>query len=317
MSNFGFFVKGDAGNLIIDEENPVMALLHSGSILMSTPPVTVSIQYGKRNGRNYNMTGPASWRYCHVTYPTPITSNETPLVFAVPQTDSGKYGLGRFTHLGGPGNWTGFTVVTAPMDLTTPTTNMPIATPIDTAVNYPTGWKWYACSFSAPASNEKYGMRVWAGDSRLVFDSGWQVVPFRNLLSDWRAFRSVELDTTRQFSNGDYLVASVVVEPYWGNNNANTNKDIDEYWHQFSHSWGFPNRTRGVLISSLYAQPIEADNGFQDGYRFYSAGLVGVRGSDRTNLYYTLPVGFLQHIGINPQTVNNFSLMTADFSLIP
>ena len=304
MSDYGFFAKGNASNLLINTDNPVLGVRYSGSILMTEPPPTVVTYEGVRNGDYFRGTGAACRRVCTVTYPAPITSSRPPLVFAVPGPNADGIGLSFFVHLGSAGNWTGFKVIAATME---------IPTPINATPNAGTGWTYRVCDFYLPPSAEKFGMRLRDGSNKLLFDNGWKLGMFRSLLQDWTLTKKIQLDSIQNFTNGDYRYGYEVIGYYWGNANVNLNVQIDQYWSQLSHTWGHPDNTIGVLISSMCHLPIQLDNGADDSYNFNSAGILGFKDGGRSKLYLTMPIGFAQHFGINLQTVNNFSMLTAEF----
>lgn len=103
-------------------------------------------------------------------FPRVITSAEPPLVFCRPDT-GGIAGLTAMQVIGSAGNWTGFYVR---------------AYDINTA--QPNG-RYFAATFGAqPVAT--YGMRLWDGSSKLLFDSGTPTALFTRAFQNWVYVRS-------------------------------------------------------------------------------------------------------------------------------
>ncbi len=281
--SYGFFAKGNAANLIIDDQNPVLAQLYRGDIYVNEPYADRTPWYGGR----YILGS------CLVSYPSPITTAEPPLVFAVPRAAAYSGGsIGFFAHLGGPGGWTGFRVLYV---------RMPFHPDYTYAPGTFSGWEYRACTFKLPPSNAAYGMRVWDANERLVFDSGWPIVPLRELLRDWR------LDSAVKTGIYEY-------NAYYGNFDRNVNRQCDGTYQIYSHAWGAADGDKGVLISQLRAMTYYGDDGFSDYAEKVTAPVVGFLSGDRSRISCGLYLGILQHAGASIAPLNNFGLMTADFS---
>lgn len=110
------------------------------------------------------------------TFPRAITSQEPPLVFIRPSATNGIAGLCLMRVVGSPGAWTGFYVRA-----------------YDVNTHQPNG-SYFACGFSATPLAE-FGMRLWDGNSKLLFDSGTPYARFTRAFQNWSYVRS---DTTSQ-----------------------------------------------------------------------------------------------------------------------
>ncbi|MHC8408281.1 hypothetical protein [Pseudomonas sp. TMB3-21] len=108
-------------------------------------------------------------------FPLVITSQEPPLVFCRPDT-GGLAGLTAMQLIGSAGNWTGFYVR---------------AYDVNTA--QPNG-RYFAATFGAqPVAT--YGMRLWDGASKLLFDSGTPTALFTRSFQNWTYVRSETAQT--------------------------------------------------------------------------------------------------------------------------
>ncbi|MEE5088497.1 hypothetical protein V2J74_27495, partial [Pseudomonas alliivorans] len=96
----------------------------------------------------------------------PVTSQEPPLVFVRPDTVNAIAGLCRMRLIGSAGNWTGFYVR---------------AYNVNTA--QPNG-RYFVAAFGAqPVSG--YGMRIWDGGGKILFDSGTASANFTRSFQNW------------------------------------------------------------------------------------------------------------------------------------
>ncbi|MBS4081791.1 hypothetical protein [Pseudomonas rustica] len=96
----------------------------------------------------------------------PVTSQEPPLVFVRPDTVNAVAGLCQMRLIGSAGNWTGFYVR---------------AYNVNTA--QPNG-RYFVAAFAAQAVAQ-YGMRLWDGGGRLLFDSGTPNASFTRAFQNW------------------------------------------------------------------------------------------------------------------------------------
>ncbi|MEE3929634.1 hypothetical protein V2I84_05080 [Pseudomonas viridiflava] len=104
-------------------------------------------------------------------FPVAVTSQEPPLVFVRPDTVNAVAGLCRMRLIGSAGNWTGFYVR---------------AYNVNTA--QPNG-RYFVAAFGAqPVSG--YGMRIWDGSSKLLFDTGTVSANFTRSFQNWNFVKS-------------------------------------------------------------------------------------------------------------------------------
>ncbi|WP_456254566.1 hypothetical protein ACP3PM_17900 [Pseudomonas iridis] len=99
-------------------------------------------------------------------FPTVITSQEPPLVFIRPSGSAGIAGLCNMSVLGSAGAWTGFYVRA-----------------YDVNTLQPNG-TYFACGFGA-SPVAQYGMRLWDGSGKLLFDSGTPYARFTRAFQNW------------------------------------------------------------------------------------------------------------------------------------
>ncbi|EJN36294.1 hypothetical protein [Pseudomonas sp. GM80] len=101
----------------------------------------------------------------------PVTSQEPPLVFVRPDTVAGIAGLSSMRLIGSAGNWTGFYVRA-----------------YSTATAQPNG-RYFVGAFAAQAV-ALYGMRLWDGNSKMLFDSGTPNATFTRSFQNWTYVKS-------------------------------------------------------------------------------------------------------------------------------
>lgn len=285
---YGMEIHGAAGNLILDNEHLLLCQRGRGKIKVTqrAPNIWWDV---------YNGASPVAAHYvfCTVRYPGIINETEPPFVFAIP-TDNAVGGFGMFTHTGTPGAWTGFTVVYIP--------KLAYQGGYAPAVGTDTGWEFAVCAYGAPPSEEDYGLRMWDANQRVIYDSTWDIVPFRNLLTGW-SFHF----------NGKYGGNNLNNNRYWGCDNFSDQVACDTAYEVYKHPWGAANGSLGVLISSLAAFRGQADVGSWT-ETFYSAPMVGFLDKTRTNIHASVMFGVIQHTGTVYPMLNSFALMTADFT---
>ncbi|MBI6602756.1 hypothetical protein HBO08_27560 [Pseudomonas rhodesiae] len=122
-----------------------------------------------------------------INFPTPITSQEPPLVFIRP---NGSFTLSYARINGSAGNWTGFSFVGGGSG------------------------KYFAAAFlSQPTA--KYGFRLWDGNSKLLFDSGTPCAQFTRTISSWTFIGSsstgqgttqINFSAASPLNTGDYMM---------------------------------------------------------------------------------------------------------------
>lgn len=127
----------------------------------------------------------------YVPFPSTITTQEPPLIFVRPdQSNLFCFCLVR----GSAGAWTGFSFVGT------------------TGVS--TSGKWFAAAFKAEPT-ATYGMRLWDGAGKLIFDTGTPCAQFTRTITSWTYLGAVQTGQglTRlswtapsSLSSGDYML---------------------------------------------------------------------------------------------------------------
>jgi hypothetical protein len=105
----------------------------------------------------------------------PVTSQEPPLVFVRPDTVAGVAGLSNMRLIGSAGNWTGFYVRA-----------------YSNATAQPNG-RYFVAAFAAQAVAQ-YGMRLWDGSGKMLFDSGTPNASFTRAIQNWTYVKSDQSD---------------------------------------------------------------------------------------------------------------------------
>ncbi|ANF84825.1 hypothetical protein A7J50_1394 [Pseudomonas antarctica] len=175
-------------------------------------------------------------------FPYPITSDEPPLIFVRPDnTASFQY----VRLIGTPGNWTGFS------------NSHPANSP-----------GTYFLAAYASKETETYGMRLWDGGSKLLFDSGTPCAQFTLVAANWTLLsltnpspgRYTYIFTTPvDFRSGDYMMINNVAMDIPGG----------DTWSKLTCGWDYQNsrmvislqnigdfRTNGLFLTLLFAKPI-------------------------------------------------------------
>lgn len=289
MSNgFGFFNRGNAGNLILDEANPTLVHRYAGQLVVNVAGGSIAEFNSEYNG----------YAHCQVTYPSPITAEDPPMVFGEPDYSFTGGAIGLFTHQGAPGRWTGFRV-TFLRQWNYPRMYGWGGSARGPAHNQPTGWKYHVCTFRAPPSGDRFGMRLFSATGETIFDSGWPIVPFRGLLQAWE-----------QQGGGYYRPSG-----YWGRafSNSTAIDDADRYG-VYRHAW--PSGRVGVLISALCRMVVLADTGDRN-TQIPTIPMIGFPDMSRGYLQATLAYGTIQHAGTAGPALNSFGLLIADLSRAP
>lgn len=129
--------------------------------------VSIDSEYSRlcvmQSGRYGGVSGGA-----RVTFSPAITTQEPPLMFLRPDNNGGLVNIGCGL-LGTPGNWTG-------MNIIGPT-------------NYNPAGKYFIGSFS-PSPTASFGLRLWDGTTKLIFDSGMPSAVFTRFYQNWTYVRS-------------------------------------------------------------------------------------------------------------------------------
>lgn len=122
-----------------------------------------------------------------INFPTPITSQEPPLVFIRPNS---SFTLSYARVNGSAGNWTGFSLVGGGAG------------------------KYFAAAFqSTPTAS--YGFRLWDASGKLLFDSGTPCAQFTRTISAWTFIGSsqtgqgttqINFTAPSPLNGGDYMM---------------------------------------------------------------------------------------------------------------
>ncbi|PHN32079.1 hypothetical protein AO240_08690 [Pseudomonas sp. ICMP 460] len=132
----------------------------------------------------------------NIYFPAAITTQEPPCIFI--RNGQGTPGdlYSSITLLGGAGAWTGFQIVALNVDMR------------------PNG-KWFAAVF-ASKSTETFGLRMWAADGSLIYDSGAVPVLFSRASHSWSFQGRVQISPV---ANGYYwrnaLVGTLLSDEYF------------------------------------------------------------------------------------------------------
>lgn len=114
----------------------------------------------------------------YTTFPTVVTSQEPPLVFIRPDTVSGVMAAATSMRLlGSAGNWTGFYIRTMSVNTAQPS------------------GRYFVGAFGAQAV-ASFGMRLWDGSTKLLFDSGTPSASFTRSFANWTYVKSERTETT-------------------------------------------------------------------------------------------------------------------------
>lgn len=270
--SYGFFARGNSGQLVIDENHSILTQAFKGNIVVNVP-----------------MGGGLSYGYATVTYSKPITSDEPPFVFAVPTPNSTYCGLGYFMHLGGAGGWTGFTVLVTMHILAQDTTPM--------YAGYNTGWEYRVCAFGMAGDYgyADYGLRIMNEYWDIVYDSAWPAVKFRGLMSGWvhQGFIS-------------YAVGS-----YWGYRELYYAAP-DHVLAIGAHAWGHADLTTGFMLSGICGGVTSRMDMGQFDKTIECIVTMGFPDGNRGNIWATSFFGTGQHPAGDITAMRNWNLLTAD-----
>lgn len=200
--SWGFSVSRATGEVLVDEEHITLASIHRGSI---TTPSSPSVYWGGKGpvAGYYYADGTYGGRY-KVSYPSPITSDAPPIVALVP----GPFYKGwfhAFRNIGQPGRWTGFEIAH----------QAGFTSKRSSLSEFNTGWDYVAANPEAcPRSSERFGLRVFSSQGRLVFDSGTPIMRIASPLLSWARINSALFEHAWPFPlNGEYgvLASSLVM----------------------------------------------------------------------------------------------------------
>lgn len=205
-------------------------------VVLDSEYARLCIIYTGRYAPNY---GPGNYQSL-ITFPSPITTAEQPLVFLRPDTVNGILKMGTAAYvLGGPGNWTGFL------------TGM-----YDQVGFYPNG-RYVVSTFGAqPVAT--FGLRLFSSAGLPIFDSGTPNLLFTRAFQNWTYVTSTRLPQGEyvnyytvpfDFPENEYLLGNSFMMRM--NNADNIGRSVHTWWD-------FPNKV-------LYAVTI----GFSNPYAFW------------------------------------------------
>lgn len=157
-------------------------------------------------------------------FPTPITSQEPPLVFARPDSSASFQGV---QLLGAPGYWTGW------------------------RNEWPgnvSGTYFLAAYEAKPV--ESYGLRLWGADSKLLFDNGAPCAQFTTVITEWIFRGAVNTSPGRWFftwastapiGEGSYILI----------NNIAMDMPARDTYSWLSCGWSYENNSVTVGLQNI------------------------------------------------------------------
>lgn len=155
-------------------------------------------------------------------FPYPITSPEPPLIFARPD---GNAPFQWVRLLGSPGNWTGWT-------------------------NNAGGTGTYFLAAYQAVESDTYGMRLWDGTEKLLFDTGTPCAQFTDVITGWSFLGASNPSVGRWNFN---WVASVPLdgENYMLLNNIAMDMPGRDTFSKLICSWNYSNNTITALLQNI------------------------------------------------------------------
>lgn len=166
------------------------------------------------------------------TFVRPVTSQEPPLVFIRPDTVGAVASATQMYLIGGAGNWTGFYVRA-----------------FGTITAQPNG-RYFVAAFAAqPVAT--YGMRLWDGSSKLLFDSGTSSALFTRSFINWTYVKTTQSETgsyrnyytvSFNFPENEYLMINSFGMKLLSNDNVG---------RTISTWWDFPAATLWAITESF------------------------------------------------------------------
>jgi hypothetical protein len=131
-----------------------------------------------------------------VTFPAAITTSEPPCIFIRNDPSRPNDLYKQMVLSGGSGNWTGFQIIAG------------------NSTHRPLG-KWFAAAFASLA-NSSYGLRIWAANGGLCYDSGAVPVIVTKANHSWSYQGSVQLpDYGAQYYYRNELVSTLQSDEYF------------------------------------------------------------------------------------------------------
>lgn len=204
---------------------------HDAVVLDSEYARLCVIASGRYQPTEEHGLGSTTW------FPRIVTTAEPPLVFVRPDTVGAIASLCFMQVLGEPGRWSGFYVR---------------ATSIHTA--QPNG-RYFAAAFAAqPVA--RFGLRLFAGNGQLLFDSGTPCAVFTRSFQNWTYTHSDRSETGSyrnyyqipfHFPENEYLLINSFGMPLLSGDNVG---------RVLSSWWDFPGR-RMLAITEAFSNPFD------------------------------------------------------------
>lgn len=158
------------------------------------------------------------------TFPAPITSQEPPLIFARPDSTAVFQWI---RILGSPGNWTGWNN----------------ASPGNVPGTY------FLATYKSKET-DTYGMRLWDGSAKLLFDTGTPCAQFTNVITSWSFLGATNTSVGRwsfnwsapaPLSGGDYILINNIAMDLPGR----------DTFSKLSCTWNYSNNTITALLQNI------------------------------------------------------------------
>ncbi len=211
----GVRIKGSAGNVQIDDQNPVYVVGQSGVF----------------NSANYTEYGDSA--HMHRVYFSPaITTQEPPLVFI--RFTSPECVMSMFSIVGSPGSWTGFIM------------RLGYISPqlANFVIDDPRAGQWFTAGVNPGPSSATKGVRIRSRTTgKVIFDTGHRLVRFVEQHYDFVTEGRVT-HYTLQYSVGYPTVAGrdvyFLANTFTGMMNFYGKSDADLLW--VGYYQGIPNK---------------------------------------------------------------------------
>lgn len=216
--SFGLQFTNNSGVVTLDSEFARMCVIAKGTLNNN----------GSSDRNSTNM------------FPRTVTTQEPPLIFVKPDNPNNGWAanLYSFMPVGSPGAWTGFQVVSTYVQ----------------APNFATG-SWFACQFGGQAV-ATYGLRLWDGNSSVLFDSGTPTANFTRSAQNWSYVKSEQTPTAGYrnyyatpfaFDTGEYQMIN-----QFGMNLIST----DNVGRKLSTWWDWPSNTLWA-VTEAFGNPFD------------------------------------------------------------
>lgn len=219
MADFGLSVTNDFGSIVISGDHKIMVFSERGTF-------TITSQYTDREGQGA------------VVFIRPIKTQEPPQVFV--RFVSGVHNdLGMFTViLGGPGNWTGFRVVSAVRG----NPNLQ---------NYTL--EYVSCMYSNLQSSSDYGLELRDAQGNIIYTSSDNVVRFSKFTKSW---------SLTQGNNVDVFDSGLTIDPDDFISISSIDRGVNWFTGHANYA-GMTLLSNGVRVLRIHNQKITSEWYFQ------------------------------------------------------